>query len=369
MEQFSDFLETIAQFFDSLDPVLRYSLFGISLKEFLVFLLFVVVARIVIPIVWNIVIIRVEALTKKTKVTWDDLFITFLKDLRPVLFLLAVLLGATALLPLPGLWEELFQKVAIIIIAFHVLNLAGRFIDFFAYRLSKKISKGAGEGFPVFRRLLKIALWILAILVLLSNFGFNVSSLIAGLGIGGIAIALAAQNVLSDIFASLSISIDQPFRVGDFIEVDGGVSGTVENIGIKTTRIRTINGEEVSLPNANLTSADIHNFARVQERRITIAIGVEYDTPQEKLKKIPQVLESVVAGVAETRFLRAHFVSYGDFSLNFELVLYSLSSGLSEKLIRQEEVLYKVFEAFAKEEISMAFPTQTIHMKKDSDMK
>jgi small-conductance mechanosensitive channel len=174
------------------------------------------------------------------------------------------------------------------------------------------------------RFIARVAVWALVGLLVLSALNINITALIAGLGIGGVAVALAAQNVLGDLFASLSILLDRPFAVGHFIVV-GDMAGTVEHVGIKSTRIRSLSGEEVVQSNTNLLNARIHNYRHLYDRRVLFAFGVTYDTPHQKLTAIPEIVREIIQGIEKTRFDRAHFKEYGDSALNFEVVYYVLS--------------------------------------------
>ncbi|MEX2008444.1 MAG: mechanosensitive ion channel family protein [Candidatus Spechtbacterales bacterium] len=210
----------------------------------------------------------------------------------------------------------------------------------------------------------KWSLWVLGILFVLQNFGLNVTSIIAGLGIGGIAIALAAQNILSDLFSSFSIAFDKPFEPGDFIVV-GETSGTVQRIGLKTTRIQSLEGEEIILPNAQLTDARVQNYGRMEQRRVRFALGVEYATPQEKLRRIPDLVRSTVESANNTRFDRSHFKVFGDSALEFENVYYVRSGDYAEYMDINQEVLLNLNEALNREGIMVAFPTRTVHVAKE----
>ena len=211
--------------------------------------------------------------------------------------------------------------------------------------------------------LLKASLWIVAALMVLSNLGVNVTGLMAGLGVGGLAIAFALQNVFADLFASFSIYLDKPFKIGDFIIV-GEHTGTVEKIGIKTTRIRALQGEEIVISNQEMTSARVHNFKKLDERRISTQFGVTYDTPTETLKKIPDMIKKIVDEEKMTRFDRAHFTTFGDSALLFDLVYYIESQEYVDYLEAQQAMNFKIKEAFEGAGIDMAFPTQTIYIEK-----
>ena len=211
--------------------------------------------------------------------------------------------------------------------------------------------------------LIKVIIWVIGIIMLLDNMGYKVSTVVTGLGIGGIAVALAAQAVLGDLFSYISIIFDRPFQLGDVI-VSGDVTGTVENIGIKTTRIRSVWGEEIILSNSQLTGSKIQNLKRMENRRVLFALGVTYDTPVEVLKGIPESIKEIIDGVKETKFDRAHFRSFGDFSLNFEVVYTVLNPDYTRYMDIQQEINFKIAEKFATQKIEFAYPTQTLQIKK-----
>ena len=195
----------------------------------------------------------------------------------------------------------------------------------------------------------------------LSNLGIEITPLVASLGVGGIAIAIALQSVLGDLFAAFAIYFDKPFKEGDFIIV-GNDMGTVEKIGIKTTRIQTLQGQELVVSNSELTNSRVNNYKKMKERRVVTNIGVEYSTPTKKLKKINGIVKKAVETTKESRFDRVHFKAFGDFSLNFELVYYVTSPDYVKYMDVQQEINFKIREAFEKEKIVFAFPTQTIHV-------
>jgi small-conductance mechanosensitive channel len=198
---------------------------------------------------------------------------------------------------------------------------------------------------------------------IMSNLGFDVTSLVAGLGIGGIAVALALQSVLSDVFSSFSIYFDKPFQAGDFIIV-GQHMGIVKHIGIKSTRIQTLQGEELIISNKELTSARVQNFKKMEKRRITFTFGVTYQTPVKKLKKIPEMVKEIVAKIELADLDRVHFRKYGDFSLNFEVVYYVKIPDYGKYMDTQQEINLALKERFEKEGIEFAYPTQTIFLNK-----
>lgn len=198
--------------------------------------------------------------------------------------------------------------------------------------------------------------WALALLLLLANLGVDITALIAGLGVGGIAIALAVQNVLGDLLASLSIALDQPFKVGDFLIV-GDEKGTVEYIGIKSTRLRSLDGEQIIISNADLLKARVRNYGRMFERRIVFRLGIIYETSRELIEAVPGIMKQAIQSQAKTRFERAHFAGYGDFALNFESVYYVTVPDYTAYMDIQQAINLQVLDEFTKRGIEFAYPT------------
>ena len=210
------------------------------------------------------------------------------------------------------------------------------------------------------------AIWSIALLLCIENIGIDITALVAGLGIGGIAIALAAQNILGDLFASLAIVLDKPFEIDDYIVV-GDMSGTVEQIGIKTTRIRALSGEELVCSNADLLGSRVRNYRRMRERRALINIGVVYQTSYKSLTKIPNFIEEIIKNTENALFERANFKSLGDSSLLFEVVFYVSVPGNNyiEYMNIIQDINYAIFKKFEDEKIDFAYPTQTLHIAKE----
>jgi small-conductance mechanosensitive channel len=208
------------------------------------------------------------------------------------------------------------------------------------------------------------ALWLLVALLALDQLGFDVTALIAGLGVGGVALALAVQNILGDVFACAAIALDKPFVVGDFIVVDG-LRGTVESVGLKTTRVRSLDGELLVLANADLLKSRLRNFKQLRERRIQFGLGVTYDTPADKLRRIPSWLREAVEAQPKTRFDRAHFRGYGDSALELEVVYHVLEPDYNVYMDVQQSLNLAIHERFAAEGVEFAFPTRTLLVKPD----
>ena len=214
-------------------------------------------------------------------------------------------------------------------------------------------------------KVIRALIWTVAVLFFLDNIGFKISTVIAGLGIGGIAVGLAAQAVLKDLFSYFSIIFDRPFELGDFIIV-GDYLGTVEYIGAKTTRIRSLGGEQLIFSNTDLTDSRVRNYKRMEKRRVGFKLGVTYDTNHQKLQEIPKIIEAAIKSIKDTAFDRAHFSSYGDFSLIFEVVYYVLSSDYNKYMDIQQEINLAINKEFSLRKIEFAYPTQTIYLNKQS---
>jgi small-conductance mechanosensitive channel len=201
--------------------------------------------------------------------------------------------------------------------------------------------------------------------MILDNMGFNITALVAGMGVGGIAVALAVQTILGDLFASLSIVLDKPFVVGDFLII-GDLLGSVEYVGLKTTRLRSLSGEQLIFSNSDLLTSRIRNYGRMFERRVVFNIGVTYQTPRDKLIKIPEIIRTAVETQDKTRFDRSHFKEYGNFSLNYESVYYIQGSDYNMYMDIQQDINLYIHEQFENEGIEFAYPTQTLFIQQDS---
>jgi len=207
--------------------------------------------------------------------------------------------------------------------------------------------------------LLRVVVWVMMLLAILSNMGINITALVASLGVGGIAIALAIQTVLSDVFASLAIGFDKPFEHGDFI-VFGGIAGSIEHIGLKTTRLRSLGGEQIVCSNTILLQQTIHNYKRMQQRRIVFKFGINYGTPAEKVRQIGGMVQRIIEGVPDTRFDRAHFLSFDESQLTFEVVYFVLSADYNKYMDIQQEINLQLMAQLEQKQIRFAFPMRRV---------
>ncbi len=274
---------------------------------------------------------------------------------------------------LPVFWEtKILAPLLYLLFLYYVMIIIGIIIDIFIQKIiikEEKNEEGLSSSMLIgLSFIVKIVLWILGILAILANLGVDITAFIAGLGIGGIAIAFALQGILGDLFASFSIFFDKPFKKGDFIIV-GSDLGTVKHIGLRSTKIDSLRGEELIISNKELTSSRIHNFKGMPHRRVVFKIGIEYNTNLEKTKKAIDLMKEAISSTSNVKLDRVHFASYGDFSLNYECVYFVLNSDYNEYMDIQQDINLKIKESFERENIVFAFPTQTLFLKKEGLIK
>lgn len=349
-------------------PDISYFL-GNSTKEWLSALAVFVLTILILRIFKTLGLKKLKKWAFRTKVEYDDLVIKIIESIGWPLYFILALYIAFQFLVLPPIVGKIVSYLFLIVITYYLIKSVQELIDFVRQRVVAK-RKEQDESFEpqtinLLANLLKVVVWLVALVVVLQNLGYNISALIAGLGIGGVAIAFALQNILTDIFASFSIYFDKPFQIGDFITI-GEDMGVVKKIGIKSTRIQTLQGQELVVSNKELTEIRVNNYKKMEKRRISFTFGVEYDTTGEQLKKIPAIVKGIVDKVELAELDRVHFKEFGDFSLNFEVVYYLATSDYNKYMDVQQEINLNLKEEFEKEKIVFAFPTQTIFLAKKS---
>lgn len=312
---------------------------------------------------------RVQRSTLAATTGWDGGIAETMQATKNWFLLLAALYVGSLLLDLPERTRDVVQTVAVLALLLQAALWGTRLLKFAIEHYMKQrreTDPSLTTTVSAMSFVGNLILWSIVLLLALDNMGVDVTALIAGLGVGGIAVALAAQNILGDLFASLSIVLDKPFLLGDFIIV-GDQMGTVEKVGLKTTRIRALSGEQLIFANTDLLQSRIRNFKRMQERRVVFKIGVIYETPQPKLAAIPQMIRDIVESQEKTRFDRSHFSEFGNFSLNFETVYYVLAPDYAVYMDIQQAINLAIFEKFAAEGIEFAYPTQKLFLDRTSD--
>lgn len=317
----------------------------------------------------RVVLLYVKKATERTKTDIDDVLVDTVRGVRAWVYMVVALYAALQFFPIPELADTIITALFLFAITWQIIEVLVRFVDFFSTRFLARDHDGDGEVDPnaatmahMMALVARIALWAFGGIFVLSNLGIEITSLVAGLGIGGVAVAFALQGVLSDLFASFSIFFDKPFRVGDFIIV-GGDMGVVEKIGVKSTRIRTLEGQELVVSNNELTTARVNNYKKMEERRIVVQFGVTYETPAAKLRQIPEMVTRIFDGLDGTRLDRVHFAKYGDFALIFEVVYYVTSPDYNTYMDIQQSFNFTLFDRFAEAGIDFAYPTQLVYTK------
>jgi small-conductance mechanosensitive channel len=343
-------------------PLLDYEYLGNSVRSWLFALGIAALTVVVLRALLAFVRSRVKALASRTATTWDDLAVHVLSRTR-MLFLLAlgVQAGSHAL-DLTARARSILDAVTILALLVQAGIWAGAALTASLERRRQamlKEDRAAATSMAALGFLGKVLIWSLVLLLSLDNLGVDVTALVAGLGVGGIAVALAVQNILGDLFASLAIVLDQPFVLGDFIIVDD-LMGSVEAVGLKTTRIRSLHGEQIVFSNADLLKSRLRNYGRMMERRVVFSIGVTYQTSRQQLEEIPGIIRAAIEAQPGTRFDRSHFHQYGNFSLDFETVFYVLSPDYNQYMNIRQAINLRLFEEFERRGIEFAYPTQTV---------
>jgi len=337
---------------------------GNSVGEYLVGLTVIVAGLAFVKIVVGIVVRRLKRLAARTETSIDDFLVRILaKVLKPALYFICFYIGSK-MVALPDAATAGMNAAALVVLTLLAARLAIMVVAYTVhiYLEKKREDPTMVRSLEGMLGVVKFLIWALAVIILLDNFGYKVSALLAGLGIGGVAVAIAAQALLKDFFSYFSIVFDRPFRLGDFIII-GEYMGTVEYIGIKTTRIRSLSGEQVVFSNTDLTDSRVRNYKLMEKRRALFRIGVTYQTPLPQLREIPGVIEQIIKRMDGAVFDRAHFASYGDFSLIFEVVYFVLSPDYNRYMDIQQAINLAIREEFERRGIEFAYPTQTVFVQ------
>jgi small-conductance mechanosensitive channel len=348
--------------------ILELSWLGNSLREWLLAALTAVVLLGALWVTKRILLARIVALSERTEIQVDDLLAGILKNTNFLLMALLAFYVGSLVLEFPENVKYWISRIALFTILVQVAIWGDALITFFIQRYQERHLKESADRVTTLRAIsfvVRLVLFSIILLLALDNMGIEIGTLIASLGVGSIAVALAVQSILADLFASLSIAFDQPFVIGDFIIVEEHV-GTVEKIGLKTTRVRSLSGEQLVFSNNDLLNSRIRNYKRMGERRVMFTFGVIYQTPIDQLESIPGWVSEIVQSQEHTRFDRAHFKSLGDFSLDFEVVYYVQSPEYSLYMDIQQAINLALMKRFEQEGVEFAYPTQTLFVSREA---
>jgi len=346
---------------------LEQTYFGNTVLAWLIAVAVLVVVWIGIKTILAILGRRVSKLAARTRTDLDDLVLQIIDGTKFFFPLIVALYAAVQTVQLPGSVTRVVRGATVILLLLQAALWGNQIITFFIKRyMERRMEEDAAAATSVSAMSFvgKLVLWSLILLLALDNLGFDITALVTGLGIGGIAVALALQNVLGDLFASLSIVLDKPFVIGDFIIV-GDFLGSVEHIGLKTTRVRSLGGEQLVFSNNDLLNSRIRNYKRMAERRIVFSFGVVYQTPADVLASIPSQVREIIESVENTRFDRAHFKNYGDSSLVFEVVYYVLLPDYNVYMDIQQQINLELYRRFEAQGIDFAYPTRTLYVRRE----
>ena len=338
---------------------------GNTTKEWAIAISIIVGSILLLRLIKKIVVTQLKRWSQRTNTTIDDfLVLSIERSVLPFFYILMIYSGLSYL-SLGEKTQNVLRIALLVAGTFFTIRLITSVITYMVENFARtqvdaEIKRKQARGIII---IVNIIIWIMGTVFLIDNLGYDITTLVAGLGIGGIAIALAAQAVLGDLFSYFVIFFDKPFEIGDFIII-GDKMGTVEYIGIKTTRIRALSGEQLVISNTDLTNSRVQNYKRMEKRRVVFSIGVLYETAADKLKKIPGIIKSTIESQPDLQFDRVHFSAFGDFSLNFEIVYYISGADYNLYMDRQQAINLAIFEQFQKEKIGFAYPTQKIFIDK-----
>ncbi|HEY5967238.1 MAG TPA: mechanosensitive ion channel family protein [Chitinophagaceae bacterium] len=334
---------------------------GNTTKDWAIAISIIAGSILLLRLVKKIVLTQLKKWSQRTNATIDDfLVLSIERSVLPFFYILMIYSGLSYL-SLGEKTQNILRIAILVAGTFFAIRLITSVITYLVENFTRtqedaEIKRKQARGIII---IVKIIIWTMGVVFLIDNLGYDITTLVAGLGIGGIAIALAAQAVLGDLFSYFVIFFDKPFEIGDFIII-GDKMGTVEYVGIKTTRIRALSGEQLVVSNTDLTNSRVQNYKRMEKRRVVFSIGVLYETTEEKLKRIPGIIKSIIESQPDLQFDRVHFSAFADFSLSFEIVYYIPSADYNLYMDRQQAINMAIFEEFQKEKIEFAYPTQKI---------
>ena len=346
--------------------LLTTKLLGISLANWSVMLGVIVLSFTLARTIIGFVLRNLRTRAERPGAHVSHIAIQVLSSTSNTLLLLAAILIGVGILDLPERWLTRVSSLWFVVAALQVGLWANRAVALAVHHYFVKHSQAdVYQGSALATLSLwgaKVLLWAVVGLAMLSNLGVNITAFVASLGVGGIAIALAVQNILGDVFASLSIAVDKPFEVGDFIVV-GSLAGTVEHVGLKTTRIRSLGGEQIVMANAEMIGSTIQNYKKLQERRIVFKFGLTYACQPNQVKQVTSTLKEIIQRQEQTRFDRAHLLAFGANSLDFEVVYIVLDPSYNLYMDIQQAINIEMMEAFAQIGVRFALASRSLYVE------
>ena len=342
---------------------LEQEYFNNTVEDYLIAFGIIVLGALVIRVFRKIILTQLRRWSTKTETQLDDILVHGLERFMLPIFNFILIYVSLGYLTLSARVEKVVHYAAAVVVTYYAVRLVTSTLRLMLQSYVQKQEVG-GEKVKQVRGItlvINLVTWSLGLILLFNNLGYNVTAIITGLGVGGIAVALAAQNILGDLFNYFVIFFDRPFEIGDFVSVDDK-TGVVEHIGIKTTRLKTLRGEQLVISNSDFTKSRLHNFAHMQRRRVIMNFGITYETPIALLREIPVIIRQIVEDAPDATFDRAHFATFGTFCLNYEVVFFIESADYNLFMDRQQEINLRTMEVFAQRGIAFAYPTQTVFL-------
>lgn len=348
-----------------IDSLLARQLFGNSAERWLIALAIVVLVVFGLTLVKRQLLRRLQGLVSRTQNIVDDLLLDLVRHSRwPFFFVLAAYLGSLVLQLSPA-WDTNLHRLYFIVFFIQIGLWGNHTIGFFIghyLQRTREEDPARAAGIALLSFVARVAIWSIVVLVVLDNLGVEVGSAIAGLGIGGIAVGLALQSVLKDTFASVAIILDKPFEVGDFVIVDD-LAGKIEHVGVKTTRIRSLGGEELVFGNDHLLSSRIRNYKTLRERRVLFSFGIAFETSNAKVRELSRIVREIVEGAGDTRFDRAYVKEFTDSGLLFEVAYYVLHADFATMMDVRQRINVDLHQRLAEEGIRFAYPARRVYVR------
>jgi small-conductance mechanosensitive channel len=347
-------------------PLLDTMILGNSVRQWAYAVALALGSVVLLRLLFRVAQARARSFAARTTTEWDDVIVHALDQTRGFLIPLLCLAGAATVLHLPPTVNRVIRDITLVAVLFQAgIWLSAGFAHWLERYIKRRLEhdRSSATTMGAVSFAVRLLLWCILLLVALDNLGVNITTLVTGLGVGGVAVALAVQNILGDLFASLSIVLDKPFVIGDFIVVDD-LMGTVEHVGLKTTRLRSLWGEQVVFSNSDLLKSRLRNYGRMAERRVVFQTGVTYQTPRAQLERIPGMIREAIESQPTTRFDRSHFKAHGDFALTFESVYYVTSPDYNVYMDIQQAINLRLHDRFAEAGIEFAYPTQTLILER-----
>ena len=346
-----------------IEDILHREFYHNRISEYLLCLAILAGGILAVKVIQSLATRRLTAWAEKSPTTYDDFLVGRIRGTGIPLAYLGIAQASLRVLTLTPRVERIIDMAGIILMTLIIIAFTLSLVQygFEEYLRKQREDASRDRALRGVVGLAKAMVWIIGALFMLDNLGFRISTVIAGLGIGGIAIALAAQAILGDLFGYFVILFDRPFEIGDFVVV-GDHMGVIERFGIKTTRIASLGGEQIIVSNKDLTDSRVRNYRRMEKRRVAFRLGVTYQTPAALLREIPAIVEDIFREIEGTTLDRVHFFSYGDFSLIYEIVYYVDGNDYTRYMDLQQMANLRIHEEFGKRRIEFAYPTQTLYL-------